>query len=420
MAFNASVVAEAKHKFKKGIVCKTLHALAYQYVIGNNKVQIKDFTPRCITEKELETEERAYIVHRVNKFFNSQHLSLSFFDKDKELGKIAIKYIQEMIDGKRNPSFGFILKWFHLQLANGTYRIPTYDFLCLDESGDTTGCSVEIFNLIPATRKFMFGDLDQNIYGFMHTVNGFELVKQNGEMYHMTQSFRVKSTIAEDVQYFLQTYLKSPRKFEGVQKEGPITSIAYISRTNGAMIARMMDLIEDKTPFKTLRKPSEIFSLALTLMNISKPEQIYKEDLQYLKTDYATYINSTQIQKQYKTFFLYLENQHPYDIQLLSAIKLLRKHSYSEIYNTYSIAKQYFEDTAHYSIILTTAFVAKGGEWDSVYIEDDINDIVDNIKEKIDDDIPITEEEKTELRLAYVAATRCKYELHNAKFLSKD
>jgi superfamily I DNA/RNA helicase len=432
LAFNRSVVMEAKQSFPPGIMCKTIHALAYYYVSGGSKITIDDFTSRHVREKELEAEEKTFVVQIMEEFFNSSELSMSFFDQYSELGTIAKKYVNEMVEHKRNPTFGFLIKWFHLQLANGTYNIPKLDMLLLDEAGDTTGVSLEIFNLIPARIKLMVGDEDQNIYGFMYTINGFEHLKHVGKQFNMTQSFRVNKTIATKIQHFLNKYLNEDREFKGVDQVGTPKDIAYISRTNSAMISRMIELIEDETPFEVIRKPSDIFAIPLVLMNVHKPDyKIHNPSLDYLKHDYKVYTDPEKdYQKQFKTFGQYLEYKHPHDVQLNSAIKLMRSvkpslNQYgtisraSTIYNAYSIAKSYYEDNVSHAVKLTTAFTSKGLEYDSVYIEDDINNIVNDIIDKFEDGGDLTDEDYTELRLAYVACSRSKYKLYNAKFLDR-
>lgn len=418
LAFNASVIQEAKQKFPPGIMCKTLHALAYQYVIGGSKVKIENFSYRHIKEKDLEHEAKDHILYLMNMFFNSAELHLNFFDEYGELGEIAKSYVIKMANHELNPSFGFLIKWFHLQLYNGTYHIPVQDLLLLDEAGDTTGVSLEIFKLIPAKKKIMVGDNNQNIYGFMHTINGFDHLHSEGKLFHMTQSFRVNEYIALKIEKFVQRYLDPDMAFKGVPNSGNTCEMAYISRTNSAMISRMIELISDETPFQTIRKPADIFAIPLVLMNVHKPDyKVMRPELAYIKYDYMTYSSSETLQVQFKTFRHYLENHYPLDVQLQSAIKLLKFNNYGIVYDAYKIAKGYFEDEVDHAIKLTTAFTSKGLEYDAVFIEDDLNNITQDVIDRIEAGAEPTEDELTELRLAYVAASRCKYELHNARFL---
>lgn len=50
MAYNKSIALEAKQKFPYYIDCRTVHSLAYMYIMANSSRTIEFFTPSCIEE----------------------------------------------------------------------------------------------------------------------------------------------------------------------------------------------------------------------------------------------------------------------------------------------------------------------------------------------------------------------------------
>ena len=67
-------------------------------------------------------------------------------------------YFIKMKEGKIECSHDFYLKLFHILMHHKIIKTPEYDILMMDESGDITGVSLEIFKLIRANKKVMVGD----------------------------------------------------------------------------------------------------------------------------------------------------------------------------------------------------------------------------------------------------------------------
>ena len=413
IAFNKSVAEEARLKFPKYVECKTIHALAYEYVIKGTGQSIEELSIDSLKTRHTPYVKRT-IINAINKFFNSSSLSLSFIDDllNAEHAKVAKKIITDMVDRKIPATFGFIIKYFYLQLHSGNIKVE-YDMLMLDEAGDLSEVTLEIFKLINAKRKIMVGDPYQNIYAFMNTVNGFEILKDEGISLELSQSFRVRKDIAKKIEQFCQKYLSKDMHFKGIDlpNEEPKNRV-YLARTNSQLIQRMMQLHEDKIKYSTLRSPQEIFALPLALITVSTGKPVYKYEYKYLERDYETYSNDPELKTLYKSFHKYLRELHSDDQSLVTALRLLETHSYSKIFETYNLAKT--QPKKKQSITLATAHTSKGGTYDSVYIENDLNNTVQRI---IDDGGPITNDDITELNLYYVACSRCRLELLNANLL---
>jgi len=418
-AFNASVIADAKLTFPGTTVCKTLHALAYHYVIKlepdpKKKFQIEEISIDTMKIKET-PENKRKIISAMNQFFNSSSLSLSFIDEIAEEPKIAKEaknYIEKMLDNKIPVTFGFLLKYFYLQLAEGNIQVEC-DLLMLDEAGDLSEVTIEVFKLINAPKKVMVGDPHQNIYGFMNTVNGFEILKDEGVQLTLSQSFRVSTEIAKNLEVFCQGYLDPNMQFKGVDiPNKTIHSRAFIARTNSGLISRMMDLHKTNTHYTLVRTAADIFALPLALISVVSKKEIFKKEYKFLEKDYSHYLKTPELQLDFKSFHGYIKEIHADDVNLITAVRLLEKHSYGEIFDCFKQAKE--QPTKRQSIILTTAHVSKGQTYDAVYIEDDLNKAVKKVKESGVN----TAEDLAELNLYYVACSRTRLELINATELT--
>lgn len=413
IAFNKSVANEAKLSFPPSIECKTIHALAYQYVIKGTKQTIEELSIDSITTKHTPYIKRQ-IINAMNDFFNSSELSLSFIDTllKPDLAKIAKQYIVDMVEYKKPATFGFIMKYFYLQLESGSLDI-NYDVVMLDEAGDLSEVTIEIFKLLKAPKKIMVGDSHQNIYAFMNTVNGFEILKDEGIQMELSQSFRVREDIAQRIEGFCQKYMDKNMHFKGVPiEDSTVNNRIFLSRTNSALINRMIQLHDDKIAYTTLRDPKEIFALPLALITISTGKSVFKHEFKYLERDYNEFMSKESLREEFKRFHSYLRAIHGDDQNLVTALRLLETHSYGKIFETYSLAKA--QPKKQQSIILATAHVSKGGTYDSVYIENDLNNTIGKI---IDKGGPENEEDMIELNLYYVATSRCRVELLNANHL---
>ena len=189
-----------------------------------------------------------------------------------------------------------------------------------------------------------------------------------------------------------------------------INSIAYLARTNAGLISRMMRLTDTATPFNLLRTVDEIFDLPLFLLKLNPKMKYPPHKFKYIFNEYKLYLQDKTLQLEYKSHYSYLTSILNNDIQLKAAITLIRTHGGERIISTYNAVRVMPKRKS--PITLATVHVAKGREWDEVYIEDDMNNCVRNIIGR-----DLDENAVTELRLAYVACTRGRVQLSNCQFL---
>lgn len=423
LAYNKSVAVEAATKFPKFISCMTTHSLAYAPTIlaKSSKLKLGKFTYRQIHES-LDYDFKTEIVDHIRSFCLSSYLDIYQYASHHELTPKLLDYVHKylglMLDGKIECTHDFYLKLYHTMLANGNITYEPFSIIALDEAGDLNPVTLEIFKLLPAAKKIMVGDPHQNIYQFNHTINCFSVMENEGANFPMTKSFRVDHKIASRIQKFCQTYLSEDMQFEGIViKEPIIKTRAFISRTNSALVRKLMELNKLQIPYGTIRDVKDIFSLPLTLIALKPGGFTHNSEFKYLQDDANTFGRSKELQDHFKSLLIYLKELHSEDSALQQAISLIFQYGKAEVLNCYEIAKKHSKKEQPY--MLGTVHSCKGLEFDSVELADDLNQSIANtvISLKLNPDHILSTEERAELNLYYVGCSRAKVELLNAKYI---
>lgn len=423
LAYNKSVATEAQAKFPEFISCMTTHSLAYTPTVRgkDSKLRLGKFTYRQIQEN-IDYDFKCDIVEHIRAFCLSSFLTVEQYGESRNLTPRLLeylhKYLEQMLIGKTECTHDFYLKLYHIMLANGNLRYEPFSIIALDESGDLNPVTLEIFKLLPAKKKIMVGDPHQNIYQFNHTINCFSVMADQGTYLPMTKSFRVDHRIANRIQKFCQTYLSEDMLFEGIEIPTPkIETRAFISRTNSALVRKLMDLNKLHIPYGTIRDVKDIFALPLTLCALKPGGFTSNSEYKYLQDDANTFGKSKELQDHYKTLLVYLKELHEQDLGLQQAISIIFQYGKAGVIECFEQAKKHSQKTQNYMI--GTVHSCKGLEFDSVELAEDMNQAIAPIvlSKKIDPDYEISDEERAELNLYYVGASRAKKELHNAKYI---
>tara|TARA_R110000744_G_scaffold170264_2_gene288400 strand:- start:6834 stop:8219 length:1386 start_codon:yes stop_codon:yes gene_type:complete len=408
-AFNKAIVEEGVVRFSgTPIQCKTLHALAYKYVMP--KLDIKSFSYKCITEKITYSEKRK-IIDGLDTFFVSASTCMydyftEFFVGHPRLdymAKIATKYVQAMADGEMSPTFNFLLKSLHLMLVEGTVEIKV-DIVILDEINDVTAVSLEIFKLIKAPKKLGLGETNQAIYEFLNLVNGFEVLKDEATTLKFTQSYRCSVDVAQRIENKMRKVMSSDFRFKGTEK--PVTNgkTLYCTLTNAMIVDKIQKRLAESKSFTLLRKPSDIFAAPLAVLSASTGKRPYQSKYEFLVDVFEEY----KAQSKHKTYFKFLLNEVN-DEEINNAVKLLQRLS-SEGINLYSLYKSAKEAKPDKNYTISTVFTSKGLEFETVYIADDLNTRFNAAcNGELSD-----EEAITAMRCYYVATSRCGVNLQNS------
>ena len=412
-AFNKAIVTDGVARFKNtNVECKTLHALAYKYVRPTQ--DIEDFTYSCITEN-ISYSKKADVIKAVDMFFVSCSTDMyefmeDFFEeipKGKQLAAIAIKYIDKMVEGELNPTFNFLLKYFHLMLVEGTVDCK-YELVILDEINDTTAVALEIFKLIEAPKKLGLGETNQAIYQFLNLVDGFEELS-DVPVLNLTQSFRCSTEIAQSIQNFMQKDVNKNFKFVGTNEPVKNGKTLYCTMTNAYIIMEICERLRANKGFYLLRKISDIFACPLALMSVNSGKEPFQKKYKFLVKEYKYYQEQPS---KGLSFFQYLLD-HVDDTEVQNAVRLLMSFKRKGI-NLFDIYKRAKDSPVDHTYTIATVFTSKGLEYETVYIAEDLNTNIQKIRTEggIQSD-----EDLVAYRCYYVACSRCGTNLHNARML---
>ena len=410
-SFNKAIVEEAKEKFEGMVVeCKTLHALAYRFT-DPGKLQeftYKDIPGTCYNVKSS-------VMETLNAFFLSASTDIyKFLEKrevEEEVQDIAVKLIEEMAERKRPWTFSFMLKYFHLLLKEEEVS-PEYSLVILDEINDTTAVALEIFRLLKTPNKLGLGEPDQAIYEFMDLVDGFDYFSKESTL-PLTHSFRCSKKIAFSLEVFMQASINSEFRFEGTDNPTRNGKTLRCTRTNSAVIANIQERLTLGKGFTLLRKPAEIFSCALAVASASAGKKVYQKQYRYLEDVYSTWKN----ERGSSAFFTYLK-QKIKDQEVHSAVTLLLRLSQLKV-NIFSLYKAVKEHKIDPDYCIATVFTAKGLEYQTVYIDNDLNNATAKAIGNIRNNHQWKKDAKSiaEVRMYYVACSRCGVDLLNAEHL---
>ena len=412
-AFNKAIVQEGISRFKGfNVECKTLHALAWRYVKPTQ--EISDISYKCI-EENMPYKAKRRVIDAINDFYVSASIDMYEFldehfeeNRDKKLRDISIKYIEKMIAGQINPTFNFLLKYFHLCLVEKTV-VCSYDLVILDEINDTTAVSLEIFKLIQAPKKLGLGETNQAIYDFLNLVDGFELLEGQAEVLPLTQSFRCSSEIAKDLQTFMRRDVNPDFKFVGTDEPVKNGKYLYCTLTNAMIIKQINARISDNKGFHLLRNINEIFAYPMAIVTAGRGKAVYQKKYKFLEDEFKEY---EKIRRHGDSWLQYLRDYID-DQETKSAVTLLTSLQRKNInlFDLYNQAKE-AEDDFDYTI--ATVYTSKGLEFEDVYIADDLNARVRKIR---DDGGIQTHDDLVAFRCYYVAVSRCGENLLNATAL---
>lgn len=424
IVFNRANKDEAKIKFPKNVRVVNTHGLAYASLIrytdfNLNKIRNKDYKESEIAKLlGVNNKDAKTILMLFNKYLNSAFDEIK--GKSKLISKVGELY-EKMKNQEIDMTHNFYLKEFSLMLRKKLIKLD-FDVLMMDESQDTNMVTLAVCNGIYAKNKIFVGDENQQIYSFRESVNALDKLRDPKE-FCLTNTFRFpkynadwanKVLALKGSKIFLESELEIDERFNLYKKdeeycrkiENEHIERCYISRSNSMLISKMLELLHEKRPFKTIRPPNEIFSLI--------EEVFYLSEFQLDKIWQNKFLLSFKNIDELKNYANSVE-----DIEILSAISLADKLG-NMVLTLKEYAMKYYNDyrvnPLLYRDFLTTAHTCKGLEWDYVCVMPSFKDFIsllvkaecetiadfrENIK-KIDPSIV------DEINLFYVAMTRAK------------
>lgn len=321
-----------------------------------------------------------------------------------------------MAQGRMPITHSFYLKLFHIFVMNKQIQLDHHDRLLVDEFQDMSGLALDIIKAIPADQKIFVGDPNQSIFEFLKLQNGFAQFL-DAKVLNLSKSFRVSSKYAPAIQQFLHNHLEPNAVFEGMDYPADVKSVtkAYLTRTNAKLIAKMIELNKSNTPYHLSHKTKlkQMFKLPLAII-YAKPGFDQKDpELKHLQHDIDDWGSLPKSKREEISLIKYLKEQNLHDSKLQSAITLTLNFDRQDIIDAFNHAEDHKGKECN--LQLMTVHTSKGISRDVIELDDDINESVLEVMK-----LPVTalsDAERAELCLGFVATTRHRHQLINCQFL---
>lgn len=272
LVFNRSMIQEAKEKLADyNVECYTTHGFSLKRFTAVKKEDIQilsglDFNifmqiknrrafdkifiryfvinkmleAYCLTFDNLDTF--CYNLKRNNKSYNLENCQ----PKLKEIE--FFKTIYEHFISENIFTHGMYLKEYSCNCAD---KIK-YDYIFFDEAQDISMFALNIMKRMDYKKLFICGDIFQNIYSFLKTVNAFD--KLDGKTMKLSTSFRFNKRIADLANKILASkydhFKKDIKNFHNIEKTWSNTEKTILFRTNASLFEYAVELVKNKDNIK--------------------------------------------------------------------------------------------------------------------------------------------------------------------------
>lgn len=435
LAFNSSIASENRKSFpKKNVKWFTLHGFAKEYLKKDTSLlfdlSLQKGSFRAIELIDiLDIKDQgnfafANAINQVMRVFCQSDLqkiepdliykkgikqkNFSILRMNNGVLEYACKYANKLFvlhkDGKLPPTFDFYLKFFELE--GYAPKIKEFDMLELDEAQDSNDVTLSIVSQLP-TKNIFVGDEHQSIYGFRGTTNAMNIADKT---FYLSTTFRYNQEIADFANKILGGYKNESVKIKSAVKDRSANegTKAFLSRNNSSMITLIDFLVKKGVAFSTVKKPEELFSNALALLEFRLDKSIRSPQYNYLKK------------------FSHIEELEDYmeessDVELMTAFRMQRQYG-KRLYFLLKVAKENYKHRKNAKVFLSTAHTSKGLEWDSVELLSDFPNLRMKLKEArisspdelislVNKNHIVADSIVQEINLFYVACTRARYDL---------
>lgn len=425
-AFNKAIVEEAKTKFAGlDVEANTAHSIAmrahgrpYAHRLGSDRMKSWDIAARLRIEpfkidygQQVKTMSVTYLAGLAMR-------TVASFCKtaDPDLTDRHVPYVDGIDvptpDGKRTYANNRELAhhvlpyarmaWRDLSDTQGQFpfRHEHYlkiaqlrgvrlgvDYLFVDECQDLSPVMFDIAMQQTDAQKVWVGDSQQAINGFTGAVDVFQLLDSATNECYLTKSFRFGPAVAEVANGLLER-LDATLRLTG---HDPVPSrlvddlarpTCILTRTNGAAVSRMLELIADGLHPHLVGGGGEVIRFAKGAADLIEHGHTAHPDL-------ACFDSWEEVQR-----YVEEDEQGP---ELRMLVKLIDTFGYRAVID--ALERQPSERKA--DVVISTAHKSKGREWDHVQLGGDFMPPRDGA----DDLAP------EELRLLYVAVTRARLTL---------
>lgn len=300
-------------------------------------------------------------------------------------------------------------------------KFPKFKNLFVDECQDLNAAQREMVLAMrePGGRTIAVGDPSQAIFGFAGAdTDSFQKVQEaiGGIELPLSVCYRCPSSHIELAQEIVPNIVAAPNAKVGIieritygeiyKNVNPKTNDLVLSRTTAPLVALVFDLIKNKIPAK-IKGRSDILkgikTLARKVVAIAEESQDNKS-LAWLNFD--SVLDKLQYEEEMRLKKRYPNDQRRVDSWIDKCNSLSVLHDAAIEQGVRSLGDfenwmgQFFDESIHGMVVLSTVHRAKGLEADNVYILNEANMPHPMAK--------TPEAQKQEMNLRYVALTRSK------------
>jgi len=411
VAFNRSIVDEARAKFPSRVRCSTAHGLAYQ-AIGREYASRLQSTQR-LSFKQIAAwlEAGAFGFkssisnHVLDPAQMAQHAQATVRNFCKSIdSEISAKHVKiPVIIGAHSPNAKAFARavvplakkiWADLLLDQGFMKFahdhylkmwqlgkPTIgsDFILFDEAQDADPVMLDVVNSQSSSQLIYVGDQYQAIYEWRGAKNALSMVNVDEHLW-LTQSFRFGPSIASQANKYLRL-LNAPKMVRGFGEiDSDVRELAnpdaILCRTNAGVMSAIMGEQTRNRLVSIIGRPEELIGFAEACQQLISGVRTGHPEL-------APFLNWEGVRD--------FVDEYPDEAQeIRTMVKLVEGFGTQRLIS--ALHELVPEDQA--DVVISTAHRAKGREWNDVRLESDFLHTDD-----MDDE---------DLRLAYVAITRAK------------
>lgn len=335
----------------------------------------------------------------IDNFIKNSKLHSILIDKILNLSSILWNIITDP-NNDIQLSFDAYLKYW--SLISHTFKVKT---VLIDEAQDIDPVMLAAVGKIKA-QKIYVGDKNQQIYRWRGAVNAMESIEC--DEFYITESFRFDKTIAHMANKILQklgNYKKIITNKSSSNKYEDNMSYTILCRTNLAIIKSAFDLAKNKKVcVVSSNKGSyldDVIKICELLSNFEKG----------IKSNHPLF-------REYESFNDLIQNQDDLSNDIYQALKVL-EHFEMNLNIIKSLKSQIesniVKSESEAEIIISSAHLSKGREWDYIKIEDDFAYHLNKYKGSSSFGDLFCDE----LRLFYVAITRSKKSILNESYVHR-
>ena len=423
IAFNSEIASEARKDFPEWTDCRTVHSIAYEYIVKGTKYRprLSGFYPFQEAKKILSSyidiyeEETQYMIisnvqELIKEYCQSSCFKLCDFVKGYIKGNV--EFAEDMEEEYINMSnhlwncltnkqetwkigHDLYLKMFQLSKPDLSNK---YKIILLDEMQDSNPVTLDIFYRQQGKVQLIgVGDKYQGIYAWRGAVDAMLSVPEGFITKYLSTNFRFNQDLADQANRIL-SYMGEEKGITGMGNLTELTSKAVLVRNNSTLFNYLIQAANEGKKVFAIADLKDLFSqmyTAASLLYCKKSE----------KPKFGPYPHKKIAA--YSTWKELVADKSPDVRKIANLVAKCQPTVHAAITKARSCL---VENEELADITLVTGHKSKGREWDEVTLSNDFLPVVgeyDTIEEKIGEFIS-----EQGMNLCYVAVTRARVKVN--------